>query len=375
MKTKQLFWRGLLSMLAVVLAGQFLSTVAVCSSQDRHPKPHSLNEEARVACQQWLRQVASEPDGYVVSKFADHDLVLLGETHEVKENCEFVASLVGQLYDAGVRTLCSEFVCSRYNDQLAKIVEAEEYDEPGVVEIFRSGPWPIWGYQEYMDIVRAVWAFNRSLSAQAETFRMIGIDADWKQFDLLTKNKAERFKMIRSREEHMAAVIEREVFGKEEKALVHIGFAHTARQGERLAARLSQQHDESMFQICLHHEMPDRGRAHRFTRFIEETIAEAAVKAVGFDVAGTPFATLRDEQGMYFMMLGKNSMFQDFAQGYVFLKPTRELTTVTWVKGFIVEETFADAKAIAEKLSWVKKGKHLTPADLDTALAARLAKR
>lgn len=132
MKTKQIFWHGLLSIPTVVLAGQFLSTVAVCSQQDRHQEPQSLDNEARVACERWLGQAASEPDGYVVSKFADYDLVLLGETHEVKENCEFVASLVDQLYDAGVRTLCSEFVCSRYNDQLAKIVEAEEYDEPGV---------------------------------------------------------------------------------------------------------------------------------------------------------------------------------------------------------------------------------------------------
>ncbi|OAM88777.1 hypothetical protein AW736_17275 [Termitidicoccus mucosus] len=322
-----------------------------------------------------MKQSGYEPDRYVVSKFAKYDLVLLGETHEVRENCEFVASLVAPLYNAGVRTLCSEFICSCYNDRLAEIVSAESYDESSVVGLFRGGPWPTWGYQEYMDIVQAIWAFNRKLTADAEPFRIVGIDADWKQFDLLTKREAERFRIVQAREEHMAAVIEREIFSKNRKALVHIGFAHTVRHGERLAARLARKHDERIFQICLHHEMPGGGRARNFTKFIEETIAGANGAAVGFDVVGTPFGMLRDDQGLYFRMLGPNSTFDDFAEGYVFLKPMQKLTPVTWVKGFIVSDTFAEAKAVAEKLHWVEEGSCATPADLDAALAARLAKR
>jgi hypothetical protein len=310
-----------------------------------------------------------------VSKFSVYDLVLLGETHGVKENCEFVATLIGPLYKAGVRTLCTEFICSRFNDRLAGIVTAADYDEPAVVDLFRRGPWPTWGYKEYMDIVRAVWAFNRKLAANAEPFRVVGIDDDWKQLDLLKKAPAERFKIVTGREEHMAGVIEREVFGKKAKALVHIGFAHTVRQGDRLAAKLSGKHGDRLFQICLHHEMPGRGNAPRFTGFIEEVVAGANGKAVGFDVARTPLGSLRDDQGLYFQMLGRDSTFQDFAQGYLFLKPARELAPVSWVNGFIVPDTFAEAKEVAEGLGWVEKGKHTTAAELDAALAGRQTRR
>jgi hypothetical protein len=358
-----------------LLTALLVPVVAPSWAQDRGPEPRALDGETRAACVKWLRQSGAEPGPYVVSKFGTCDLVLLGETHEVRENCEFVASLVGPLYRAGVRTLCSEFTCSRYNDRLAAIVTAADYDEPAVADLFRRGPWPTWGYREYLDIVRAVWAFNRTLPAEAVPFRLVGIDADWKQAELLKKAPADRFQIVAGREDHMAGVIEREVFGKKAKALVHIGFAHTVRRGERLAAKLARQHGGRMFQVCLHHAMPGRGGASKFTGFLEEVIAGAGAKAVGIDVAGTPLGTLRDSDGQYFRMLGPDSTFRDFAQGYVFLKPARALTPVRWVEGFIVPDTFVEAKEIAEGLGWVEKGKHTTAAELDAALAGRRTKR
>jgi hypothetical protein len=205
---------------------------------------------------------------------------------------------------------------------------------------------------------------------------MVGIDDDWKQVDLLrAKGPAERFKIVARREEHMAGVVEREVFARKAKAVVHIGFAHTVRQGDRLAAKLSRKHGERMFQVCLHHEMPGRGNVPKFTGFIEEVVAGADGKAMGFDVARTPLGSLRDDQGVYFQMLGRDSTFQDFAQGYVVLKPARELTSVSWVRGFIVPDTFAEAKEVAEGLGWVERDKHTTAAELDAALASRRTKR
>jgi hypothetical protein len=357
-----------------LLAVLVSAIAAPVRGQDRRPEPRKLDDDARAECTAWVKRAGKEPGTYVVSKFAAHDLVLLGETHEVKENCEFVAALVAPLYKAGVRTLGTEFVRSRFNDRLAGIVTAAEYDEPAVADLFRRGPWPTWGYREYLDIVRAAWAFNRTLPAGAEPFRVVGLDADWKQVELLRATAAERFKIVTGREEHMARVIEREAFGKKAKALVHIGFAHTVRQGERLAAKLSRKTGGRMFQVCLHHQMPG-GDTPRFTGFIEEVVAGAEVKAVGFDVAGSPLAGLRDEQGQYFRMLGRGSTFQDFAQGYVLLKPARELTPVSWVKGFIVPDTFAEAKEVAEGLGWVEKGKHKTAAELDAALAGRRTRR
>jgi hypothetical protein len=163
-----------------LLAGLVSAVVSPAWAQDRRPErpePRALDDEARAACVKWRKRSGTEPGPYVVSKFAAHDLVLLGEVHEVKENCEFVSALAGPLYKAGVRTLCTEFVPSRLNDRLAGIVAAADYGESAVADLFRRGPWPTWGYQECLDVVRAVWALNRTLPVGAEPFRMAGIDA------------------------------------------------------------------------------------------------------------------------------------------------------------------------------------------------------
>lgn len=358
----------MLSVLAGLRAG---------SAPDREAQEplRPLDDETRAVCQVWLRQSGVAPEDYVVAKFAEHDLILLGETHEVRENCEFVAALVPFLHRSGVRTLCSEFVCSRYNARLEGILNAPDYDEAAVVDLFRGGPWPTWGYREYLDIVRAVWAFNRSLPAGAARFRLVGLDSDWKQSELLTLEPAARMKRVLAREEHLTAMIEREVFGRNEKALVHIGFAHTVRQGKRVAAVLAARYGPRVFQVALHHEMPGVGGPGRLTGFVEDVVAGTGLRRVGFDVPGTPFGALRDEQGQYFQMLGRRSTFRDFAEGYVVLKPVRELTPVTWVQGFIVPQTFEEAKTVAEKLRWVGKDHATTPEALEAALAARLARR
>lgn len=367
---------GPLGLLTLALGSLLFSGAASSQGMARPIEPQPIGEPARDACALWLRQAAVEPEAYVVSKFDRHDLVMLGETHELRQNCEFVATLVPKLYAAGVRTLCSEFIASRHNQRLARIVSDKTYDETAVVDLFRGGPWPTWGYKEYMDIVRAVWSLNQGLAAGAEPFRMVGVDSDWRQIDILTKGTAERMKIVLAREEHMVSVIEGETFGQRAKALLHIGFAHTARQGKRVAARLAQKHGDRLFQVCMHHDMPGVGGASgRFTGFIEEVAAAAQVTRAGFDVAGTPMASLRDDQGQYFRMLGNSSTFQDFAQGYVFLGRMRDLRPVSWMKGFITPQTFEEAREVAERLRWVGKGKCTTPEQLNAALAARLLRR
>lgn len=348
---------------------------APLSNLAQRVEPKGLDDATREACAQWLERTGMPPENYVVSKFSKYDLVMLGETHEVKENCEFVAALVPLLYRAGVRTLCSEFVVSRHNERLATIVTAGEYDETAVKELFRTGPWPTWGYKEYMDIVRAVWTLNRGLPSGADPFRIVGIDSDWRQIDILTKGAAERMKIVLAREAHMVNTIAREVFEKRTKALLHIGFAHTARQGKRVAASLAKNHGNQLYQICMHHDMPGAGAPGRLTRFIEEVVTGAKAERVGFDVAGTPLASLRDDQGQYFQMLGKQSTFKDFAEGYVYLGSTSQLKPVTWAKGFITPNTFEEARTVAERLRWIKQGQCTTPEQLEAALAARLTKR
>ncbi len=340
------------------------------SARSQSPEPRALDEAARAECAAWLTQNAEEPTSYVAGKLADYDLILLGEIHMIKESCELVSSTIPSLHAAGADLLCTEFIRSRFNQPLAEIVTAPTYDEAAVVDIFRQGPWPTWGFQEYMDIVRAVWAHNQQLPRHEQPFLIIGIDGEWKQVDLFhASTRQERMAMIGARELHMAGVIEREVFAKKRKALVHLGFAHTARHGHRLANMLARQHDGQIFQVCLHHEMPGGEGGNALVRFLESIIAEQKLGAVAFDVVRSPLAGLRDGNGFYFRFLGEGATFQDFAQGYVFLAPTGKLRRVSWVPGFITDDTFLEANEIATRVGYVAKDQCKTAAELDAALA------
>ena len=326
---------------------------------------------ARPKCVEWIKTRGTDPARYVASKFKTHDLVLLGETHEIRENCEFVASLVEPLYKAGVRTLLTEFVRSRFNKDLEAIVTAKTYDEQRVRALFRKGPWPTWGYKEYMDIVRAVWSLNRKLPGCAKMFRIVGVDSDWKQLDLMrAQSGAERFKTIFNRENHMTGVVEREVFKNGHKAVLHIGMAHTVLHGMRLAAQLRKKYEKRIFAVSLHNQVPGA----KFSQFLEDAVAVAGRKRAGFDITGSPLGPLRGD-GVGFRVLGPKGTFQTMANGYVLLKPLKQLSPVTWVDGFITRETFEEARAVAEGLRMVPKGKFTTPEQLDRALAARMRNR
>lgn len=58
---------------------------------------------------EYLKQHPKNPKDYLVSKFRNYPLVLLGEDHAVKENLDFVKSIIPDLYKAGVYNLCMEF--------------------------------------------------------------------------------------------------------------------------------------------------------------------------------------------------------------------------------------------------------------------------
>lgn len=309
------------------------------------------------------------PVNYVVSKFASARIVLLGEVHEVRETCKFVASLVEPLDRSGVKVLCSEFVPSRFNDELRRIVTHDEYDEEKVLNIFRRSAWPSWGYREYVDIIKAVWSVNAKRVDGKPPFLIIGIDSDWKQVDLLQSNPQQRFKLVMDREKHMTKSI-RDVV-KDQATLVHIGFSHTVKHGLRVANELSQEHSKDMFQIVMHHTLQTPGGQSEISKTIEAAIGDSKRKRCGFDIVGSAFAKLRDDKIPFAKALGKDPTFDLLAQGYVFLKPADQLSKVTWIDGFISEQNFADALVIARKGRMIKGPEPGTPDELDALFAAK----
>jgi hypothetical protein len=318
---------------------------------------NSTNSSKHLA---YLQVHAKPPIDYVVDKFEAHDAVLLGEMHEIKENCDFISELVEPLYNrAGVRILATEFIRRRNTDKINQLVTSKKYDEGAVISIFRDFGQP-WGFKEYMDIVKAVWRFNRQLPPDAERFRIVGLDSNWSQYDVLFKMKDDisRSREYESREKHMIRTFEEEVLLKKDKALVHLGYAHTF-PDERFGGVLHKKYGDRIFWACLHHQHSDR-----LIAFLEELFAKNENKAIGFDVSDSPFENLRDNTSPYFKFM-KDSTFSQLSHGYVFLKPVARLKRITWVEGFVDDSNFERIRGIALKRKWIAEDVCTTASDLD----------
>jgi hypothetical protein len=66
----------------------------------------------------YLNKNNSSPQKYIIDKFSNADIILLAEDHRVKENLDFLGSLIPRLYKNGIFTIGMEF--GAYNQTLKK---------------------------------------------------------------------------------------------------------------------------------------------------------------------------------------------------------------------------------------------------------------
>ena len=305
------------------------------------------------------------PLQYIVTKFKQHDVVLLGENHEVREVCELISSLVLPLYQqANVRYFAIE--CLKYKNQhmVNELVTAEEYDEELVLRLFRDCGWPNWGFQEYMDILKAIWHLNSSLHPNEEKLKVVCLESDWDGSVLWSGRHLWKlpgiFYRMATRDKFMSRVLEREVLKKGGRALVQVGAAHAythygqplvknaelIAEAKRFGFILHEKYGDQIFQVTLHAGSPLGG-------LLEKVFAKNGSTAVGFDVVGSPFALLRNCKENSFAHQ-KYVVFSDISQGYVFLKPFKELQKVAWATGFVNEGNF---EILRDRLIGISGGK------------------
>lgn len=360
------------------------------------PKPGALEvasatPEQKELCLQYLREKGQTPAEYVKTQFQRHDVILLGEMHEVREVCQFISGLMAPLYhEAGVHVFGME--CLKYkNTAMAnQLVTGATYDDSLALALFRDCTFPVWGFQEYADILKAVWTVNHDLPPGAPKMRVIGLEPNVDMYDIFCGhwwNKIDDYIKEAGNDRFMAKALSREVLEKNEKALVQVGFMHSFTQYRqpvaakgRLVAEvmprmgyiLHERYGDRVSHIEFHHWdlLPDieaGGVREPFGGFLEEVFAANDTLPVGFDVSNSPFALLRDSSS-YFYTFQKYVTFNDLTDGYIFLKPLGEQHKIHWIPGFIYAGNFQKARGISLKKGWITEAQGRTPEQLDEAL-------
>ncbi len=351
-------WAAALLVLAVSCGGQRSS--ALSSSQRAELLP-------------WLEEHGRPPEEYVVSKFADHDVVFLGEYHRIRHDVVLVQRLIPYLDRAGVRNLGLEFLLASDQPLIDSLLAGATYDE-GLARRLFWDQWPWWGYQEYVDILRAAWDLNHSRARGAPPFRVLGLNSRgdwsrvWKQGDLDDPEIRRSVRPEGSSDSVMAATIQREVLAKGEKALVYSGIYHAITRfrqpsdpdstgrprsfaSQRMGNRIQAQIGDRCFLIFLHSPWPGAGgysdaEVHPVDGVLDGLFAAlpSGKRRMGFDVAGSPLGRLPG-RASYWGHAIPDFRAEMFCDGWIYQKPLREYEGVHVVPGWFNEGNRLDAIA------------------------------
>lgn len=316
----------------------------------------------------YLKTHYQSPEEYVVSKFKDHDVVILGEYHKIKHDLELIHRLIPMVYVAGVYALATEF--ARAEDQLLidSLLNRAEYDE-ALARRITFNQLPNWGFREYVDIFKVAWQLNHSLPEGAKRFRIIGMNCspDFSVFQKPGDQEVDSLKRLARQgcgEEKWALIVRRSLENCP-KIMVHCGLHHAftrflqpivASDGtfirfedDRFGRHLYNWLGDRTFMIAEHspwREFTYEGKVrHPAGGMFDSAAALMAdtFQPFGMDVEGTPLECITDPtciyaNGHYPFRLG------DFCDGYIMQKRFADFETVASIPDFVNSENLQQAQ-------------------------------
>lgn len=333
---------------------------------------HSSAQQTRVLGQDQKAEIASylkahwqTPENYIVSKFQDHDVVLLAEHHGFKHNLELIQRVIPQLYKAGVYNIGMEFGAAEDQAALDRLVNADTYDEDKARELmfdYNVG----WAYKEYMDVYRKAWEFNKTLPPNAPRFRIVNLSYryDWNQAGAIpTSDSMERVFYRGNTETFRADVVDREIYAKHQKMLILTGSLHAftkylypeydyyspgfvMMRPVTFGNLLETRHPGRNFTIFLHIPWTSRDMTHKIRPLggvIDDVMSSFNDKRIGFDTHGSPFASLIETSSSYAAGYPQFTL-ETIADGYIYEKPFDQYEGCTIDEKFLTDKNWPVAK-------------------------------
>lgn len=363
---------------SVASVGLWLYQAEAPAPTESAPTPPDAALVTRIA--EWLRARGKNPEEYVLSKFADHDIVLLGEWHRIRHDPLFVQTLIRRLPEVGVLDVGIEFGAEELQAEADRLVTAPQYDEALARRLmFREDSF--WGYREYIDLYRAAWEVNQKLPADGPRFRIVHLNylQRWSLAEQpMNHANWEKVWFRGSSDEFMAGVAKREFIDRHRKALIYCGLHHAftrykqpesdekdtralrfmdLRTGNILRALLA----DRVCTIGLHAPWRRRGGgwAAPLGGVLDRAVAESGMSRVGFDVFETPAGELADPD-TYYSVGYSDFRFGHFVDGWVWLTPFERYEGCTVDEQFITAENLEEARqsqspAVRDQLQTVEQ--------------------
>lgn len=311
----------------------------------------------------YLKENFLTPEQYIISKFKEHQVILLGEDHAVKNNLDLVINLIPLLYEAGIYNFGMEFGASEDQEDLDLLITSEEYDEAKARRLMFNYNVK-WAYKEYTEIYKAAWKLNKSLPKDAKKFRILNLSYvyDWEGFSGMRTPVS--FKNIFHKgniEAFRAKLVEREILSKGEKLLVLTGTPHAFTKFKNpvfegnadqfyilqcgwFGNRLYEKFGSRIFNIILHQPVMNKNTLlpdiTDGIKTIETVMEGLGNKSSGFDLVSTVMGDIQDDS--YNSIPYENFTLKEVSDGYIFTAPIRELKGCTVDYEYLKDKSFQE---------------------------------
>ena len=95
---------------------------------DKNDLP-TVDHELSLTLEEYLNENYMNPEDYIISKYKDHDIVIIGEYHRIKHDLELIHHLIPMLYENGIYTLGIEFAKREDQFLIDSVLSSSTYDE------------------------------------------------------------------------------------------------------------------------------------------------------------------------------------------------------------------------------------------------------
>ena len=277
----------------------------------------------------YLRDEAQPPSGYVLSKFKNHRIVILGEHHWIKHDVDLVLDLIPRLKSSGVTGIGVEMFRASDQETIDRVINSERWEPAIAMAVMRTASWP---YREYFEIIHAVWKANQTLPATERLHLLaLGPETNWRERLLPLGQTYDTF---------MAQTVKSYLSAPNRRILIYCGAHHAftryyqpelprAQRVEQFMNRMGnvlwRDFGEDVFTITLHRPWQCRA-GEKWTRCLplNGTIDCAAATVghpVGFDVLRSPFARIPIAQESLYALGYPMLRLGDMTDGYIWTMP------------------------------------------------------
>ncbi len=311
-------------------------------------------------CYIYLKEQGQSPEKYLISKFEEYDYVFLGEYHRLKQDVDFVVSLIPDLYQNGIRNIAYEFYQYANQNIVDSLLTAKEWNEKILYHNLSKGFGVMWGYSEYLDLFKKVWEFNQTLKPEQPKFRIVLLGYEYNP----CKSGLEMFGGHDPDAFH-ADVFEKEIISKNEKALVYCGIHHaftTYNQPSydfekakfygfvsgRFGNIINRKYPKKTFTIFLHSPWAsDKGWDEQYVKPVNGAIDSVMTMfnnlPMGFDVKNTVIGNLKATD-TYYAIGYNNFKLENFCDGYIFLQTYKKMEFVSVAPNYYDEYNLSKVK-------------------------------